>query len=196
MSSRRMPLRRRQRHPRFPSGSPNVRRVSILGNRVLRREDPAFLTTGGKYLDDLPLDGACWVTFVRSTLAHARALSVHTSEARQAPRVADVITAADVDIPPISPFGFVHQEMTWPWVDRDVVRSVGGPVAIGLSEDRCEGEDAAERVFVDYGPLPAVGDPVEALDDDAPLLSPEAGTSLAASFPGADDPALFDGCDA
>jgi carbon-monoxide dehydrogenase large subunit len=169
--------------------------VSILGNRVLRREDPAFLTTGGKYLDDLPLDGACWVTFVRSTMAHARVLSVDTSEARQAPGVVDVITAADVDIPPITPFGFVNQEMTWPWLARDVVRYVGEPVAIVLTEDRYQGEDAAERVFVDYDPLPAVIDPVEALDDDAPLLFPEAGTNLATSFPGADDPALFDGCD-
>ena len=26
---------------------------SILGNRVLRKEDPKFLTTGGVYVDDL-----------------------------------------------------------------------------------------------------------------------------------------------
>jgi carbon-monoxide dehydrogenase large subunit len=169
--------------------------VSILGNRVLRREDPAFLTTGGKYLDDLPLEGAAWVTFVRSTMAHARVLSVDTSEAREAPGVVDVITAADVDIPPITPFGFVNQEMTWPWLARDTVRYVGEPVAIVLTEERYQGEDASERVFVDYDPLPVVVDPATALDDDAPLLFPEAGTNLATSFPGADAPDLFEGCD-
>ena len=36
--------------------------VSILGTRVLRTEDPRFLTTGGVYtadLDDERLTGAC-----------------------------------------------------------------------------------------------------------------------------------------
>ena len=56
--------------------------MSILGNRVLRKEDPKFLTTGGVYVDDLPLDGALHVVYVRSTMASARLLSVDASEAR------------------------------------------------------------------------------------------------------------------
>ena len=42
--------------------------MSILGNRVLRKEDLKFLTVGGTYVDDLRdprLDGAAYVTFVR-----------------------------------------------------------------------------------------------------------------------------------
>ena len=34
---------------------------SILGNRVIRKEDPKFLTTGGVYVDDMDeplLEGA------------------------------------------------------------------------------------------------------------------------------------------
>ncbi|MDQ3757698.1 MAG: xanthine dehydrogenase family protein molybdopterin-binding subunit, partial [Actinomycetota bacterium] len=77
----------------------------------------------------------------------------------------------------------------------DVVRHVGQPVAIVLTEDRYQGEDAAELVFVDYDPLPAVVDPVAALEEGAPLLFPEAGTNIATMFPGADAPDLFDGCD-
>lgn len=46
--------------------------MSILGNRVLPREDPKFLTTGGVYGDDLPLEGALWASFVRSPEEHAR----------------------------------------------------------------------------------------------------------------------------
>jgi carbon-monoxide dehydrogenase large subunit len=49
--------------------------MSILGNRVLRKEDPKFLTVGGTYVDDLRderLNGAAHLTFVRSTMAHAR----------------------------------------------------------------------------------------------------------------------------
>src|SRR5581483_213043 len=49
------------------------RSVSILGTRVLRIEDPKFLTTGGVYADDLRdprLAGAGHVTYVRSVMAH------------------------------------------------------------------------------------------------------------------------------
>jgi aerobic carbon-monoxide dehydrogenase large subunit len=53
--------------------------MSILGNRVLRREDPKFLTTGGTYVDDLPLPGAGYVTYVLSTMAHARITELDTS---------------------------------------------------------------------------------------------------------------------
>ena len=49
---------------------------SILGNRVLRKEDPKFITTGGVYVDDIlddpRLAGALHVTYVRSTVAHGR----------------------------------------------------------------------------------------------------------------------------
>jgi hypothetical protein len=36
-------------------------RLSILGNRVLRTEDPRLLTVGGTYVDDLALDDAAHV---------------------------------------------------------------------------------------------------------------------------------------
>ena len=32
--------------------------MSVLGNRVLRREDPAFLTTGGTYVADIAIENA------------------------------------------------------------------------------------------------------------------------------------------
>ena len=65
-----------------------------------------------------------------------------------------------------------------------------------LSETRAAGADAAELVFVDYDPLPAVVTPQQALTDEV-LLFPEAGTNIAAraGSPEHDD-ALFDGCDA
>ena len=46
---------------------------SILGTRVLRTEDPKFLTVGGTYVADVRdplLEGALYVTYVRSTVAH------------------------------------------------------------------------------------------------------------------------------
>ncbi|MBU3703206.1 MAG: hypothetical protein FGM42_02420, partial [Ilumatobacteraceae bacterium] len=57
---------------------------SILGNRVIRKEDPKFLTTGGEYVDDLLdeplLKGAAHVTYVRSTVAHGRITGIDVSD--------------------------------------------------------------------------------------------------------------------
>ena len=52
---------------------------SVLGERVLRKEDPKFLTTGGVYLDDLDhpmLEGAAHVVFARSPIAHGTIVSI------------------------------------------------------------------------------------------------------------------------
>ena len=75
--------------------------MSIFGNRVPRVEDPKLLTEGGTYVADLripELDGAAYVTYVRSTIAHARLTSIDVSEARTAPGVLGVFTGADVDL--------------------------------------------------------------------------------------------------
>ena len=43
--------------------------MSVLGNRVLRTEDPRMLTEGARYVADLRFDGAAHACFVRSTVA-------------------------------------------------------------------------------------------------------------------------------
>ncbi len=72
--------------------------------------------------------------------------------------------------------------MTQPLLARDVVRYVGEPVAVVVTEDRYQGEDAAELVSADYDPLPAVVDLAGAADDPPGLLFPEAGTNVTATF--------------
>src|SRR5271169_901820 len=80
------------------------RDVSILGTRVIRTEDPRFLTTGGVYTDDMQLPGACHVHFVRSAVAHARIRSVDVSAALEAPGVIAAFTGADLaDLPLAAP---------------------------------------------------------------------------------------------
>jgi carbon-monoxide dehydrogenase large subunit len=162
--------------------------VSILGTRVIRTEDPRFLTTGGVYTADLhdeQLAGACHVQFVRSPIAHGRIRSVDLDAARQAPGVIAAFTWADLaDLPEIGPPmpGMMNAEMgQWP-LARDVVRWVGEPVAVIVTEGRYQGEDAADLVDIDYEALPPVIDMADAAADGAPLLFPAAGTNVAASF--------------
>lgn len=153
--------------------------MSVLGNRVLRREDPKFLTVGGSYTADVRdplLDGAAYVTYVRAQMAHARIESIDTSDALALPGVLAVWTAADLGLEaaPWSPFFPQYADTL---LASDTVRYVGQPIAAVLTERPEQGEDAAEAVIVDYDPLPAVVD-VEDAASDATLLYPEVGTNI------------------
>ncbi len=166
--------------------------MSILGTRVERVEDPAFLTRGATYVDDVVdarLDGAAHLTVVRSPHAHARVVSIDTGEARAAAGVVAVLTAADLDRP-------AAKETSQPWLAGDTVRFVGEPVVAVLTERRYEGEDAAELVAVDYEPLPAVVDSRDAARDEV-LLFPDRGSNTATTFGDKTepDPDLFAGCE-
>ncbi len=156
-------------------------RGSILGTRVLRTEDPEFLTTGAVYTEDLVderLTGAARATFVRSPVAHARIVSIDTAEALTAPGVVAVYTAEDLDTPAQQPPMPVYDAaFAQPLLADGVVRFVGEPVAIVLTDGRYDGEDVAELVAVDYDPLPAVVD-MKAARSDETLLFPDHGTNL------------------
>ena len=176
--------------------------MSILGTRVLRTEDPRFLTTGGVYTEDLTderLAGACHVFFVRSPVAHARIGRIDASAALEMPGVLAVYTAEDLaGLPAIDPImaGLVNATMTRPLLATGKVRFVGEAVAAVVTEDPYQGEDAIELVDVDYDPLPAVIDFDDALSDEV-LLFEDAGTNVAAKFGDASSlrQDLFDGCE-
>jgi aerobic carbon-monoxide dehydrogenase large subunit len=174
--------------------------VSILGTRVIRTEDPRFLTTGAVYTDDLALPGACYVHFVRSAVAHARITSVDVSAALEAPGVIAAFTGADLDgLDDLAPSmgGMINAQMIQQPLARDVVRFVGEPVAVVVTETRYQGEDAVDLVDVDYDLLPPVVSMTDAVTDGAPVLFPAAGSNVAATF--GDREALkadlFDGCE-
>ena len=77
--------------------------MSILGNRVLRVEDPRLLTAGGTYVADIRdplLDGAAHVAYVRSQVAHGTILAIDVDAARAMPGVIAVLTAVDLGLEP------------------------------------------------------------------------------------------------
>ena len=173
--------------------------VSILGTRVIRTEDPRFLTSGGVYTDDMRLPGACHVHFVRSAVAHARLRSVDVTAALEAPGVIAAFTGADlaglpVAGPPMA--GLINAQMGQALLAIDTVRYVGEPLAVVVTEDRYQGEDAAELVDVDYDALPPVVEAAAAAGSET-LLFPDAGTNVAVRFGDASALAadLFDGCE-
>jgi carbon-monoxide dehydrogenase large subunit len=168
--------------------------ASILGHRVPRTEDPRFLTGRGAFIDNLPLAGAVWVTYVRSPVAHARLGPIDVDDARGAPGVLAVVTADDLDVPPV-PLdlpALASAPMPRSMLARDVVRYVGEPVAAVVTETVAQGEDAAALVVADYEPLPVVLDVEAALSGEL-LLFPEAGTNVCLELTG--DEISFDECE-
>ncbi len=174
--------------------------MGIVGTRVLRVEDHRLVTGRGTYVDNLrgpESAGAAWLTLVRSPFAHARIRRVDAGQARMAPGVIAVFTAADTDLAPIEPESFISAavpEMAQPCLAADTVRHVGDPVVAVVTELRSQGEDAAELVEVDYEPLPPLVDLDRSLAG-AVLLYPTAGTNVVHEYSSSAVDDLFADCE-
>jgi carbon-monoxide dehydrogenase large subunit len=68
----------------------------FVGARVKRREDPRLITGTATYVDDLRLPGMLSAVLLRSPHAHAKISSINIDAAREAPKVAAVITGEDL----------------------------------------------------------------------------------------------------
>ena len=91
-----------------------------------------------------------------------------------------VYTAADLaDLKPIKPMmPNLNAAMTQTLLASDTVRYVGEPVAVVVTEEPYQGEDAVELVAVDYDPLPAVVDHGRRAGRQDACCSPSAGTNV------------------
>ncbi|MFM2070108.1 MAG: hypothetical protein RLZZ623_371 [Actinomycetota bacterium] len=174
---------------------------SILGNRVLRKEDPKFLTTGGKYVDDLLdeplLAGAAHVTYVRSSVAHGTITSIDVSAALECPGVIAIYTAQDLGLEPV-PSDF-NPTVARGLLAIDKVRYVGEPIAAIITERADQGEDAIEQVIVEYDVLPALID-IEAAMTSTTLIYEGAGSNVVfdttvLGIPENTGPDFFAGCE-
>ena len=114
--------------------------MSIMGTRVVRTEDPLFLSRGATYTDDLTderLAGALHLTLVRSPLAHARVTSVDVSEAAEAPGVVAVLNQDRADVEAVgvrqTPTFFVNAKPLDPFGEAELRRLVAAEVAASQS---------------------------------------------------------------
>jgi 2-furoyl-CoA dehydrogenase large subunit len=154
--------------------------ASWLGQSIERFEDAALLTGRGRYIDDLGVrPGTLHAAILRSSHAHAKIVAIRTDAAIAAPGVAAVITGADVTALSASLVVGVKAPIAcWP-IAVERVRYVGEPVAVVVAADRYLAEDALDRIEVDYDPLPAIVDPLAALDPAGPPLHDGLGSNIA-----------------
>jgi aerobic carbon-monoxide dehydrogenase large subunit len=144
-----------------------------IGQGIRRFEDVRLVRGQGRFHNDVNLPGQTHAVLVRSMHAHARIRSIDVSAAMRAPGALAVFTGADLaqdglgtmrmtlkrrrpDGAPM--FAPPHRGLA-----QDRVRYVGDPVAIAVAETLAQAEDMAERVRVDYEPLPSVTSTAEAI---------------------------------
>ncbi len=157
-----------------------ARSGSILGNAVLRLEDPTLLTGEGAYLDDLVEPGMLHISYVRSSVAHGNLISVDVSEAASMPGVVAVYHAAgdDLGLPSVQGFAMMPTTLNRPAFATGKVRFVGDIVAAVVAATKSQAVDAADAVQVEIDALPAVINAIDAMAPDAPLLFPEHGSNV------------------
>jgi aerobic carbon-monoxide dehydrogenase large subunit len=148
-----------------------------IGQPVRRVEDQRFLTGRARYVDDIQLPQMLHGAVVMSPHAHARIRSIDASAALATPGVHLVLTGQDVrnenlgGIPPL----FMPEDMGGPkgyrtfrpLLEPSKARYVGDRIAFVVADTPELARIAAEKVEVDYEPLPAVVNVADAAKDGA-----------------------------
>ena len=164
------------RRPRDDRAKPPLRFVST--NRRVR-EDRRFVAGQGRYVADIALEGLLHVALVPSQHPAARIVSIDASAALKMPGVHYVLTGEEL-AKAIEP---LMNGLDTPHVRRfplavGQVRYAGEWVVAVVAETRAQAEDAAEKVRVEYEPLPYVIDAEEALDPTSPPVHAAHGSNV------------------
>jgi aerobic carbon-monoxide dehydrogenase large subunit len=159
-----------------------------IGHAVHRKEDLRLVTGHGCYSDDFNFPGQVYGAAVRSPHAHALIRSIDVKAALGMPGVLAVLTGADaladglkriphLAAPGTPPDIVLHNRDGSPVpaaphhvLPTDRVRFVGTAVAFVVAETVAQAKDAAERVMVEYEPLPVVTEAKAAVKEGAQRL--------------------------
>jgi carbon-monoxide dehydrogenase large subunit len=151
-----------------------------IGQPVRRVEDQRFLTGHARYVDDIHLPHMLHGAVVMSPHAHALIKSISVEEALKIPGVHLVLTGKDAQaenlggIPPL----FMPEDMGGPkgyrtfrpLLEPAKARYVGDRIAFVVADTPEVARIAAEKVEVEYEPLPAVVNVADAAKDGAPKV--------------------------
>ena len=148
-----------------------------IGQPIRRREDDRFITGKGKYTDDIVLPNMTHLAFVRSPYAHAKIVSIDTTEASSHPGVVAIFTGEDCGQYGV-PCGWqvdfkngdTMKEPMHPLLAVGKARHVGENVVAVIADSLQAARDAAELVDIEYEELDAITDAHAAIQPGAPQI--------------------------
>jgi len=143
----------------------------VVGKSTPKRDGPDKVTGRTRFLHDLELPRLLHGKILRTRVPHARIVRIDATRARALPGVVAVLTGEDVEQ---RPFGFAKDQVA---LKRGKVRCIRDEVAAVAAETAEIAEVALELIDADYAPLPAVFDPLAALEPGAPVVHEELGTN-------------------
>ena len=151
--------------------APRRLEVGRIGEPLARVDGIPKVKGEFAFSSDLSALGMLWGHTVRSPHAHARITAIDISEAVTMPGVHAVLTHADV--PGEKHYGLEFRDQ--PVLASDRVRYFGEAVVLVAADHPEQARRAADKVRVDYEPLPPIADMERAFD--GPELHPERPTS-------------------
>ena len=161
--------------PLPPVELPELRQVG----KPLRRVDALGKCVGATvYAGDIFIPNMLHARVLRSTIPSGRIKRLDVSKARALPGVACVITSQELpksvlitDMP-----GQTGQKRRAgsdaQILASEIVRFIGDPLALVAAETLAIADKALKLIEVDFEPLPAVFDPLEAILPGAPIVTP------------------------
>jgi len=148
--------------------------LDVIGKATPKRDGPDKVTGRTRFLHDLELPRLAHGAILRAKFPHARIVRLDVSRARALPGVLGVLTGDDVEQ---QPFGFAKDQVA---LKAGKVRCIRDEVAAVAAESREIAHAALELIEVEYDELPAVFDPLAALEPGAPLVHDTMPTNLTA----------------
>ena len=150
--------------------------MSVLGKSVNRIDALGKVTGQARFPGDIHREGQLYMKVVFAERPHAIIRRLETAAAESTPGVLLVLTAKDV---PVNEYGLIMPDQpvlcgpgsSKPHADR--VRFVGDQVALVIAESESIAAEAAKKIAIEYEDLPVVADPLQAMQEGAPLLHPE-----------------------
>jgi carbon-monoxide dehydrogenase large subunit len=168
----------------------------FIGKSLPRTEDQRLLRGLGRYTADLAPPHALRLYVLRSPHAAARIAGIDTSAAQAMPGVRLVLTGEDAEVASLGTIqsrvkrktvdGAPNFEPPYRALARERVLFVGDPVAAVFADTLDRAKDAAERIVVDYEPLPAVTATAEAAQAGRPRLWPQSPDNVCFVFDAGD----------
>jgi len=154
---------------------PEVRQQTpAVGQRATRLDARLHGLGQTKYIDDLAFPGMLHAKIKRAGVASARIVCIDTRAAEAVPGVMAVLTGREI---PVNSFGPSIQDQPV-LADERVFHAGDGVAAVAAVTEQIATE-ALERIVVEYEPLSAVFDPIDAMKEDAPRVHPPAGNVYA-----------------